>query len=113
MPSWLATAWAVATISASTAASSAVTVAADSMCRRGTTSTWTGAPGLMSRKAYVPSDEVTSSEGISPAMILQKRQSVSVIEGRRYDASAEAVDVLRQLAASVGVQMLQLARLDA
>src|SRR5207253_102816 len=48
MPSWRATCCAVAIISARTAASSAVTVAADSMCRRGTMSTWTGAPGLMS-----------------------------------------------------------------
>src|SRR5438105_5881288 len=116
MPSWRATCWAVATISARMSASLALSVAADSMCRRGTMSTCVGAPGLTSRKAYVPSDEATSSDGTSPAMILQNKQSV--IEPRRYDcsgrpASAEAALGLRQLAAGIRVQVLELARLDA
>src|SRR3954451_9366521 len=116
MPSWRATCCAVAIISASVSASWAVNVAADSMWRRGATSTCVGAPGLTSRKAYVPSDDATSSDGTSPATILQNRQSF--IGPRRYDcclrpALPEAALGLRQLPAGIRVQVLELARLDA
>ena len=47
------------------------------MWRRGTTSTCVGAPGWMSRKAYVVSVDATSSHGTSPATILQNRQSAT------------------------------------
>ena len=43
---------------------------------RGTTSTWTGAAGLMSRKATVRSVSCTMSAGTSPATIPQKMQSL-------------------------------------
>ena len=45
------------------------------MWRRGTTSTCSGAAGLMSLKATVVGVSCTVSEGTSPATILQKRQS--------------------------------------
>ena len=62
-------------MSASTGPSSAVTTEASSMWRRGTTSTCSGAAGLMSLKATVVAVSCTRSEGTSPATILQKRQS--------------------------------------
>src|SRR3954463_7041207 len=77
MPSCWATLRAVISISASTSACSASTVAAFSMCSFGTTRTWVGAPGLMSRKAKVRSVESTSVEGMSPATMRQNRQSLT------------------------------------
>ena len=62
-------------VEASTSLCSGPTVSADSMCSRGTTSTCVGSAGLMSRNAYVRSLDATSSDGISAATILQKRQS--------------------------------------
>src|SRR3954453_20719460 len=98
MPSCWATLRAVISISASTSACSASTVAAFSMCSFGTTRTWVGAPGLMSRKAKVRSVESTSVEGISPATMRQNKQSLTgrtlpsapVDQGDR-DAGAEGV----------------------
>lgn len=44
----------------------------------GTIRTWTGACGCMSRKANTASFSYTLADGISPAMILQNRQSMIV-----------------------------------
>ena len=52
------------------------------MWRRGTTSTWSGAAGLMSLKATVVGVSCTVSDGTSPATILQKRQSAGVGHAR-------------------------------
>ena len=49
--------------------------AAFGWCSRGTTSTWVGACALMSRNATVRSVVCTTSPGISPATILQNKQS--------------------------------------
>ena len=45
------------------------------MCLRGIISTWVGAWGLMSRNAIAVSDSKITSAGLSPARILQNRQS--------------------------------------
>ncbi len=59
------------------------------MWRRGTTSTCSGAAGLMSLKATVVGVSCTVSEGTSPATILQKRQSV--MPGGRHPSAAAVV----------------------
>src|SRR5258708_5023323 len=46
------------------------------MCFLGMINTWVGACGLISSKAKLRSSSYTFLEGILPAMILQKRQSV-------------------------------------
>ena len=65
-------------MAASTSPSAAVTVAAFSMWRLGTTSTWRGAWGLRSRKASVWSLSRTTVAGTSPATMRQNRQSATV-----------------------------------
>ena len=75
-------------------------------CSRGTTRTWPRVAGLMSMKATVRSSSATRVAGISPATILQNRQSGSaghrrgrVIQRRaaiRSAASAEAEILLRR-----------------
>src|SRR3954464_12127093 len=49
-------------------------------CSFGITSTWPRVHGLMSMKASVLSSSSILCDGISPATILQKRQSGSLIE---------------------------------
>ena len=49
------------------------------MCSVGMTRMWVGACGLMSRNATTRSSRWTTSAGISPATILQKRQSIGLI----------------------------------
>src|SRR3954447_16955836 len=61
----------------------------------GITSEWPRVHGLMSMNASVLSSSSILCEGISPATILQKRQSGSFIEGGRLqpvDAPEEAVE---------------------
>src|SRR5579864_6402578 len=95
-----------------TSASPGPSAAASSMCRRGTTSTCTGAWGLRSRNAMECSVLSTTSAGMSPATMRQNTQSaVSFTDGG---------PVLRRLGAArgrralhLGVQVLEAAGRDA
>ena len=80
-PAASATARAASSMSARTGPSSAVTVDASSIWRRGTTSTWSGAAGWMSLKATVVGVSCTVSDGTSPATILQNRHRVGHAPG--------------------------------
>ena len=59
--------------------SSASTLSRSAEWARGTTSAWPRVAGAMSRKATVRSSSSTILEGSSPARILQKMQSGSLI----------------------------------
>src|SRR6185503_8697102 len=61
--------------------SASVRSAAEAMWSRGTTRMCVGAKGAMSRKATITSSSWTFVEGISPATILQNRQSGSAAIG--------------------------------
>src|SRR3954467_10848090 len=63
-------------------------------CSLGITSAWPRVHGLMSMKASVLSSSSILCDGISPATILQKRQSGSLIEvGRLQPLDAAEVQV--------------------
>src|SRR6201991_5368938 len=58
-------------------------------CSRGITSRWPRVPGLMSMNAIVRSSSYTRVDGMSPATILQNRQSGSDIG---LDEAADRVE---------------------
>ena len=89
-PSCSATAAAASTRSTSTSGSAAASAAAFGWWLRGITSTWVGACGFTSRNATVVSVSCTTSAGMSPATILQNRQSGSAsVHGSRAHSSGQ------------------------
>ena len=75
--------------------SASVNSAADAMWRRGISRMWVGARGAMSRKATTRSSSWRRSDGIDPAAIRQKRQSV----GRRLGLVGSAASPQHRLRA--------------
>ncbi len=75
------------------ATSSGSAVSRSSVCSRETTRQWPRVAGAMSMKATVRASACTISAGISPATILQKRQSVIVRSKRPLDTTARSAVV--------------------
>src|ERR1700722_11557582 len=101
---------AAVTSAATSSASPGPTAAASAMWRRGTIRTWTGAWGLMSRKATVRSSVRTMSAGTSPATMEQNRQSATSGSACSVGSGGRGVGAPASL--DLGVQVLEAARGD-